>query len=89
MAYVVKKHHGIMSQGIVYYTCKEQTTTTQHKERNKTMENTILRIIETAIRENASETIKQLASFMVNDYRFTLEAQDFADMILSELEENN
>ena len=89
MAYVVKKDHGIMGQDIVYYTCKEQTNAPQHKERNKTMENTILRIIETAIKERAFETVRQLADFMLNDYRFSEEAQDFADQLLNELEENN
>lgn len=53
------------------------------------MENIILRATESAIREGALETVKQLATFMVDDYRFTLEAQDFADQLLSELEENN
>lgn len=79
-----------MGQDIVYYTCKERTNKhTTQKERKNKMENIILRTMETAIRENAFETLAQLANFMVNDYRFTLEAQDFADMVLSELEENN
>ena len=52
------------------------------------MENAILRAIETAIRERAFQTVRQLASFMVNDYRFSEEAQDFADQLLTELENN-
>lgn len=89
MAYVVKKDHGIMEQDIVYYTCKEQTNKhTTQKERKNKMENIILRATESAIREEALETVKQLATFMVNDYRFSEEAQDFADQLLSELENN-
>ena len=57
-------------------------------ERKENMENIILRAIESAIRERAYETVRQLATFMVDDYRFTPEAQDFADMVLNELEEN-
>ena len=89
MAHVVKKDHGIMGQGIVYYTCKEQTNKyTTQKERKENMENAILRAIESGIKERAYETIRQLSELVVNDYRFTDEAKDFADQLLTELENN-
>ena len=53
------------------------------------MENIILRTMESAIRENAFNTLAQLAKLVVNDYQFTDEAKDFADQLLTELEENN
>lgn len=52
------------------------------------MENIILRAIEAAITENAMKTVRQLSELVVNDYQFTDEAKDFADMVLTELENN-
>ena len=78
-----------MGQGIVYYTCKEQTNKhITQKERKENMENAILRAIESGIKERAYETIRQLSELVVNDYRFTDEAKDFADQLLTELENN-
>lgn len=81
----------IMVINTVFAIIESSRGTKQHntnKEKENNMENAILRAIESGIKERAYETVRQLSELVVNNYQFTDEAKDFADMVLSELEEN-